>query len=81
MEQWIIEATTSNFAEQIESGALLVQSVKPTEEQVAEYQLTTKTLIARKGDTWSNLDQIWTLKDDEAAFKAYIVTQTQELLK
>ncbi len=81
MEQWITEAITSNFAEQLASGELQVQSVKPTGEQVQKYQLTTKTLIANQGDKWSNLDQIWTHKDDEAAFKAYVISKTQQLLK
>lgn len=81
MDQWIHEAITANFADQIESGELQIQSVKPSEEQVQQYQLTTKTLIASKGDKWSNLDQIWALKDDEEAFKAYIVRETEKLLK
>lgn len=50
------------------------------EATVAHYGLTTKTLILRHVDngeekSWRNLDRIWELSRDEAAYKQYVAKQ------
>lgn len=85
MEQWSKEAIQQNFQTELNNGSLIFQSIPANQESVAKYALTSKSLIIKemrkdKETTWSNLEQIWDLNNDEQAFKTYVTQTVREIL-
>ena len=81
IEAYTAAAIKENFGEQLADGSLNWQVVNIDQPEnrhfVGDYSLTTKSVVLsdRRGgkeQTWKNLDRVWELLKDEAAFKEYI---------
>lgn len=75
MEQWALAVS--------EEHQIPFRVQKADEATVAHYGLTTKTLILRHMEdgvekSWRNLDRIWELSRDEAAYKQYVTEQISQ---
>lgn len=88
-EKWGKEAVDTAFAGELKSGRLEWRVFNTDEEAHAHYvedfQLYTKAIVVGemkdgKLARWKNLDKIWDLLGDEAAFKAYVTAETRAFL-
>jgi len=90
IERYAEETLKERFADALTHGELEFHSVN-TEEQgnerfVSEYGLVTSSLVlvdVHDGSTreWANLEKVWELVGDEAAFKQYVFEQAREYLE
>ncbi len=83
MEKWIQEAIQSNFAAELQSGRLSLKAslIQPDDQYKLRYaSLIVKNLNFGKETGFVNAQNIWKLKNDEAAFKAYIVAEIKKAL-
>ena len=85
METWAREAVETEFAEEIKSGRLTLRTQDGDPATLRRYGLTAKSLVLRnvtdgKETSWQNLDRIWELNGDEAAYKAYIIEKVKQAL-
>lgn len=85
MEEWTKEATQQNFQTELNNGSLIFQSIPADQDSVVKYALTSKSLLIKeiqkgKEITWSNLEKIWDLNDDEQAFKTYVTQAVKSTL-
>lgn len=85
MEKWTDEVIHQDFSSELKEGRLSFRAVPADEAAVEKYGLTTKSLIVKvqengKEDRWLNLDRIWDLSGDEAAFKAYVAESIRKQL-
>lgn len=83
------EAVMSTFGPELKSGRVVFQSVnveEPANEHfVYDYQLTTRSIVlARYSEgrqqSWKNLDRVWMLVRDSAAFYRYVADETSQML-
>lgn len=90
IESFTMEALTSGFSNELESGKLEIRAINVDEPAnghfVEDYQLTTRTVVVAlldKGEEkeWKRLDQVWQLVKDRAAFIEYIQAETRTLLE
>ena len=84
IEAYTEEAIRTGFADALRNGRLLWRPINtdaPGYEHFAEdYQLATKSVILaefRDGRPfrWKNLDKVWDLLGDKAAFQAYVADE------
>lgn len=85
MEKWSKAAIEEGFKEALDETKLVFRTVPADEAIVKKYELTTKSLIISewkggKEVKWKNLDEIWDLSGDEAAFKRYVTENVREQL-
>ncbi len=89
-ETYSREALESAFAKQLKNGSLVWKvvnvEVKGNEHFVKDYKLYTKSLVlvneARgKPTQWKNLEKIWQLVGDKAAFIRYVQDETRAYLE
>ncbi len=85
MEKWINEVVAQQFADEINSGKLVLKSVKASEADVQKYALATKSLIVKNIEagtekSWKNAAKIWDYARDEAAFKSYVAEEVKKSL-
>ncbi|MBF0432145.1 MAG: hypothetical protein HQK83_12750 [Fibrobacteria bacterium] len=82
-------AVQENFAQELENGTmsfLLVDMDKDEHKPLIEkYKLFTKSVVVSVYDNgkevkWQNLEKIWTLLNNEEAFKAYIAKEVKSFL-
>ncbi len=83
MEGWVKEALEGSFADALKDGRLVFRSIPADAETVRHYGMTTKSLIVSnrkqgKEADWKNLERIWDLNGDEAAFKEYVVQEVRK---
>lgn len=83
MEGWIKEALDGSFADALKDGRLVFRSIPADAATVRHYGMTTKSLIVSsrkqgKEADWKNLERIWDLNGDEAAFKEYVVQEVRK---
>jgi len=90
IEAWTQAAVQSGFGEELKNGRLVWQAVnveEPGNRHFAQdYQLYTKSVIIsdrRQGQEarWKNLDQVWTLLGDQAAFTQYVQDEVRAYLQ
>jgi len=90
IESLTMEALTSEFSDELESGKLEIRAINVDEPAnwhfVEDYQLTTRTVVVAlldKGEEkeWKRLDQVWQLVRDRAAFIEYVQDETRSLLE
>ena len=85
METWAREAVESAFADALRDGRLILRASDGDPATIQKYGLTAKALVVRKiqdgkETSWQNLNRIWELNGDEAAYKAYIVEHVKQAL-
>lgn len=85
MEKWAKAAIEEGFRSALDEKKLVFRTVPADEAIVKKYELTTKSLIISewkggKEVQWKNLDEIWDLSGDEAAFKKYVTEKVREKL-
>ena len=85
METWAREAVEAEFADDIKNGRLALRTQEGDPATLRKYGLTAKSLVLRnvangKESSWRNLDRIWELNGDEAAYKAYIIENVRQAL-
>ena len=85
METWAREAVESEFADALKEGRLIMRALDGDPATIQKYGLTAKSLVVRKiqdgkETSWQNLNRIWELNGDEAAYKAYIIEQVKQAL-
>lgn len=85
MEKWAKETVENEFAPQLKDRSIMFAAVPAKEELVQKYNLTTKALILKvfrdgKEVSWIDLDKIWELSKDEAAFKSYVADSIRKQL-
>jgi len=90
IEAYTKDAISKSFADAIKNGRLewrVVNIEEPENEHfVKDFQLTTRSVVLDlrsngKSIKWKNLEEIWDLVGDEAAFKEYIKTETKNMLE
>ncbi|MBA7591609.1 hypothetical protein ES708_33769 [subsurface metagenome] len=78
------EAVQEHYSEKLDNDTLMMQMVNLDEPEnihfIQDYQLFTKSVVLvryRDGKqlAWKNLDQVWSLLGDQAAFSSYIVSE------
>ena len=88
-EKWGKAAIETTFADELKSGRLewRVHNIDEPEHQhfVEEFQLYTKAIVLGemkdgKVARWKNLEKIWDLLGDEAAFGKYVAGETRAFL-
>ena len=84
------ETVKANFAKEIQAGRLEWRVVnvetRGNEHYMKDYKLFTKSVVLSdtrngKETRWKNLDKVWTLLHDEAAFKTYVRDEVAAYLK
>ena len=85
METWAREAVEAAFADELKEGRLIMRASDGDPATIQKYGLTAKSLVIRKIQdgkelSWQNLNRIWELNGDEAAYKAYIVEHVKQAL-
>ena len=85
METWAREAVETSFADALRDGRLIMRASDGDPATIQKYGLTAKSLVIRKiqdgkETSWQNLNRIWELNGDEAAYKAYIIEQVKQAL-
>ncbi len=83
MEKWIQESINENFADDIKSGKLSLKSqrISPDDKYELKYaSLIIKNIKDGKEVNFINAEQIWKLKGEETAFKAYVVAEIKKAL-
>ncbi len=90
IEAYTVEAIRSGFSEALEDGSLELKVVNVEEpgndHYVREFQLYTRSVVVerRAGDKqqeWKNLDKVWRLIRDKAAFMEYVQQETLAVMK
>jgi hypothetical protein len=90
LESYAKEALEANFADEFKAGQLEWEIVNIDEEAnehfVEDYELVTKAVVLvsmadGKQVNWQNLEQIWNLVSDKAAYLEYVTRHTEEFLK
>ncbi len=83
------ETVETTFAEELKSGALAwrVVNVQLPENRhfTGEYQLFTKSVVIVKIENgkrtaWKNLERVWDLTDDKAAYMSYVGAEIKKYL-
>lgn len=85
MEKWAKAAIEEGFRSALDEKKLVFRTIPADEAIVKKYELTTKSLIISewkggKEVQWKNLDEIWDLSGDEAAFKKYVTENVRAQL-
>ena len=85
METWAREAVEAACADALKEGRLIMRALDGDPATIQKYGLTAKSLVIRKiqdgkETSWKNLNRIWELNGDEAAYKAYIIEQVKQAL-
>lgn len=89
IEKWSKAALETGFPAEMKSGRLEWRMFNTDEDAhahfVEDFQLYTKAIVLGevkdgKVARWKNLEKIWDLLRDEAAFKAYIAGETRAFL-
>lgn len=89
LEAYAREAITAAFAAELASGRLAFKAVntdRPENQHfIKDYSLVTKALVVTEEADgtvlrWTNLDRIWTLVRDKAAYTDYVVTGVRAYL-
>ncbi len=84
IEAFTKEAVERDFAARLKNGTMIWKMVKVDETAnrhfIQDYQLYTKSVVLvryRNGKqvAWKNLDEVWNLLGDKAAFQNYIVEE------
>ena len=84
------QAVQQKFASELKQGRVELRSVNVEEPVnrhfVQDYGLYTKAVVVAEYQgqrqlRWQNLDQVWNLLGNEAAFKAYVAGEVQSYLK
>ena len=90
IEKLTKEAVKEGFVDEIKKGLIQVKVVNVQNPEnshyISNYSLYTKTVIVSdtiggKEQRWKNLQRIWELTYDDAAFKEYIQKEIREYLK
>ncbi|HEY3414117.1 MAG TPA: nitrophenyl compound nitroreductase subunit ArsF family protein [Armatimonadota bacterium] len=90
IEAWTNKAIRDNFPAELKAGRLEWRVVNVetagNEHYMKDYKLFTKSVVlsdVRNGKEakWKNLDKVWTLLRDEAAFKSYVRDEVKASLK
>lgn len=90
IEAWTAETIKKDFAKDIKAGRLVWRVVntdtKGNEHYKKDYQLYTKSVVLSdvkngKETRWKNLERVWDLLHDEAAFKGYVHEEVAAYLK
>lgn len=88
-EKYTKDVINDVFTDQVKEGKLALKILNyensDNSHYVDDYQLVTKAVIVAKMKNgkqtgWKNLDKIWVLVNDEAAFKKYITDEVAEYL-
>jgi hypothetical protein len=89
IEAYTLEAIRSGFAEALKNGSLELKVVNVEESgndhYVKDFQLYTRSVVVEKrfGDQqqeWKNLDRVWKLTRDKAAFMDYVQKETLAMM-
>ena len=85
MEDWTRRSLEENFPDEIKENKLVFRVIPANAEDVKKYGMTNKSLIISswnqgKEKTWTKLDRIWDLKNEEEAFKQYVADETRQSL-
>jgi hypothetical protein len=89
LKSYALESLQEHFKKQLDSGTLqwgtLNMEKPPNEHYASDFGLFTKSIVLikfkeGKPEKWQNLDRIWDLVDDRAAYSEYIRSQTLTFL-
>ena len=89
IEAYTKEAVARTFADALKKGGVVWRMVNVDRPEnnhfVKDYQLYTKSVVlvrirGGKQTGWKNLDKIWTLLSDKAAFQSYVVKEMKAFL-
>ena len=84
------QAVQQKFASELKQGRVELRVVNVEEPAnrhfIQDYKLYTKSVVVAEYQgqrqlRWQNLDQVWNLLGNEAAFKAYVAGEVQSFLK
>lgn len=90
IEAYTLEAIRTGFADDLKNGSLDLRVVNVEEpgndHYVQDFQLYTRSVIVEKRvggkrQEWKNLDKVWKLTRDKAAFIAYVQQETRAMLE
>jgi hypothetical protein len=90
IEAYTVEAIQSGFAAALKNGALELKVVNVEESgndhYVRDFQLYTRSVVVEKrsgdkGQEWKNLDKVWRLTRDKAAFINYVQQETRAMME
>ncbi len=90
LERYTGEAVKTNFAEELENGSLIWKTVNTDEDNnhhfLDDYELYTKSVVLvkirnGKQESWKNLEEIWSIVDDEDEYKLYIKDEVVNFLE
>ncbi len=88
-EKYTKDVVNDIFDQQVKEGKLALKMLNYENREnyhyVADYNLVTKAVIVAKMENgkqtkWKNLDKIWTLVNDEQAFKKYVIDEVANYL-
>jgi hypothetical protein len=90
IEAYTKEAVQSGFSEALNNGTLELKVVNVEEpgndHYVQDFQLYTRSVVLErrsggKPNQWKNLDRVWSLTRNKAAFMEYVQEQTLAMMK
>jgi hypothetical protein len=90
IERYTRESVEANFSKELKSGQVEFKSINAdlpaNSHYIKDYKLYTKSVIVAdmvqgKEKRWKNLQKVWELLHNEAAFKAYVKSETTDYLQ
>ncbi|MDP6523720.1 MAG: nitrophenyl compound nitroreductase subunit ArsF family protein [Kiritimatiellia bacterium] len=90
IESYTADTVTNSLADYISSDALVFEIVNVDEPRnehfVSDYELSTRSVVLvnivdSQQTAWKNLEKVWDVVDDKAAFQQYIEEETLAYLK
>lgn len=90
IEAYTLEAIRTGFADELKNGRLDLRVVNVeeagNEHYVQDFQLYTRSVVIEKRtdgkrQEWKNLDKVWRLTRDKAAFMDYVQRETQAMME
>ncbi|MBN2333164.1 MAG: hypothetical protein JXO49_03500 [Deltaproteobacteria bacterium] len=89
IESYTLEALQEHFAKELSSGLLVWRPVNTDQREhehfVKEFKLTNRAVVLvnmvdGRQTRWQNLDRIWTMVRNQAAFKEYVQLRTRNFM-
>ena len=79
------QAHQVNFADRLADGKVVFRSVNDdepaNEHYIRDFQLSTRTVVMRRGDRYEKFDQVWNLVREPEQFMQYIGNGLERMLK
>lgn len=83
IERLTREAINQAFARELAEGKIVFQTVnldeRANEHYIADFELSTRTVVIQQNGRFQHLDDVWTLTDNPEQFRTYIASNIRKM--